>query len=518
MTYLLTKKTLKAVFLSTYYLIALLPVVASAATESDGKHTDHQHSEAHNPPNIIVILADDLGYGDISSFGAKSISTPRIDQLAEAGIKLTQFYAAAPVCTPSRAGLMTGRYAARMGIGHVFMYDAPEGMPSSEITIAEQLKKVGYHTGMVGKWHLGHQDRYMPWNQGFDEFYGVPFSNDMANFFFYENQEMIPEPIDQRYLTKRYTEKAVDYIERHAGAPFFLYLAHSMPHVPLYVSPEFEGSSNGGLYGDVVQELDWSAGEVVDKLRQLNLLDNTIIVFSSDNGPWLAMGDHGGSSGGLRDGKGSTFEGGQRVPTVIHWPAQIAGGRIDDTITSLLDLMPTFSAIAGVPLPADREIDGADILPILIGGGGPNKRHFFYNSGLTADIVAYRNGDWKLKLPQSGYPKFLEPVLKLNLFSHDLLLFNLNDDPFEKNNIAADYPDRVVEMQYDIDEFKKNIIETNSRALLMRSTSSDKAGYGPILVKLGVLAFLGIVALMAVIYLFYRGLKVVIIKVVKEKK
>jgi arylsulfatase A len=272
---------------------------------------------ADRAPNIIVILADDLGYGDIGSFGAEGIQTPHIDKLAADGLKLTQFYAAAPVCTPSRAGLLTGRLAARMGIKHVFMYDAPDGMPQSEITIPEQLKQAGYHTGMVGKWHLGHVERYMPLNQGFDEFYGVPYSNDMANFFFYENWEMIPEPIDQRYLTRRYTEKAVDYIERHADQPFFLYLAHSMPHVPIYVSPEFEGSSELGLYGDVVQELDWSTGQVVEKLKELGLLENTLVIFTSDNGPWLVMGDEGGSAGPLRDGKGSAFEGGQRVPTVL---------------------------------------------------------------------------------------------------------------------------------------------------------------------------------------------------------
>ncbi|WP_159931232.1 sulfatase [Oceanicoccus sp. KOV_DT_Chl] len=484
-------------------LLAVLPVMASAVVG------DEEQLVA-KAPNIIVILADDLGYGDISSFGAKTIATPRIDQLAEDGLRMTQFYAAAPVCTPSRAGLMTGRYAARMGMSHVFMADAPDGMPLSEITIAEQLKQAGYYTGMVGKWHLGHQDRYMPWNQGFDEFYGVPFSNDMANFFFYENQKIIYEPIDQRYLTRRYTEKAVDYIERHADVPFFLYLAHSMPHVPLYVSPEFEGKSAGGLYGDVVQELDWSTGEVVDKLRQLGLLENTLIVFSSDNGPWLAMGDHGGSSGSLRDGKGSTFEGGQRVPTVIHWPAQINGGRVESSITSLMDLMPTFSALANVPLPADRTIDGEDITAILTGDGVATERQFFYNSAAAPEIVAYREGNWKLKLARSGYPKILEPIIKFDRYSHELMLFNLETDPSEKNNIAAEYPERVTRMQQAIADLEKNIAAAEPRELYMRATSSDKKGYGPLFIKGGLLVLAVVLLALALLYGLYRLIKIAI--------
>ena len=471
------------------------------------------------PPNIIVILADDLGYGDVGSFGAEKIKTPRIDQLAAEGIRFTQFYAASPVCTPSRAGLLTGRYPSRLGIQHVFLHDSHDGMAQSEITIAEQLKRAGYHTGMVGKWHLGHLDRYMPWNQGFDEFYGVPFSNDMANFFFYENQDILHEPIDQRFLTRRYTEKAVDYIERHAGQPFFLYLAHSMPHVPLYVSPEFAGKSDGGLYGDVVQELDWSTGQVVDKLQALGLLENTLIIFSSDNGPWLAMGDHGGSAGSLRDGKGSTFEGGQRVPTIAHWPAQIKSGRVENIVASLVDLMPTFSALADVPLPEDRVIDGEDISAVLsttgTGEGVREHRQFFYNAALTTDLLAYRDGDWKLKLPRSGYPRFLEPILRLELYSHGLLLFNLEDDPYEQNNIADEHPERVIHMQRAIVNLEKSIAAEMSRELYMRSTSSDRKGYGLWLIKAGLLALLCLLIVIAVIYGVYRGVKAAVVKLAK---
>jgi arylsulfatase A len=458
-------------------------------------------------PNIIVILADDLGYGDISSFGAQGIQTPHIDQLAADGLKLTQFYAAAPVCTPSRAGLLTGRLAARMGIKHVFMYDAPDGMPQSEITIPEQLKQAGYDTGMVGKWHLGHQDRYMPWNQGFDEFYGVPYSNDMANFFFYENQEMSPEPIDQRYLTRRYTEKAVDYIERHADKPFFLYLAHSMPHVPIYVSPEFEGSSELGLYGDVVQELDWSTGQVVEKLKELGLLENTLVIFTSDNGPWLAMGDEGGSAGPLRDGKGSAFEGGQRVPTVAHWPAQITPGRIDNTPTSMLDFMPTFSALAGVPMPDDRAIDGTDISGLLTNSSEEPARTFYYLSAMSTQVVAYRDGDWKVKLPRKGYPKFLEPILELSHYAHGAMLFNLKDDPFEEKNLAEQYPERMEQLQKIIADKQSDIDGEGARELYMSSINSDKKGYGPWFVKASVSAITVLLLLLGVLYGLYRFAK-----------
>lgn len=451
-------------------------------------------------PNIIVILADDLGYGDVGSFGAEGIATPHIDQLAADGLKFTQFYAAAPVCTPSRAGLLTGRSPARMGMTHVFMYDAPDGMPTAEITIAEQLKQAGYHTGMVGKWHLGHLDRYMPWNQGFDEFYGVPFSNDMANFFFYENREIIYQPIDQRYLTRRYTEKALDYIERHRDQPFFLYLAHSMPHVPLYVSPEFEGKSGRGLYGDVVQELDWSTGQVVEKLNELGLLDNTLIIFSSDNGPWLAMGSHGGSAGALRDGKGSTFEGGQRVPTVAHWPSQIPPGRIENSVTSLLDLLPTFSSLAGVPLPDDRAIDGRDISTLLRGDGESPDQQFYYVSSMSPSIVAYRTGDWKLKLPRAGYPRFLEFILKLDRYAHGLMLFNLGDDPQEQRNLADEHPQRVEQMQQAIADLQKEISGEHARELYMRSTSADKKGYGPLIIKGILLSVAGLLLALLVLY------------------
>ena len=283
-----------------------------------------------------------------------------------------------------------------------------------------------------------------------------------------------------------------------------------MPHVPLYVSPEFEGKSTQGLYGDVVQELDWSTGQVVEKLRELGLLENTLVIFSSDNGPWLMMGDHAGSAGQLRDGKGTTFEGGQRVPTVAHWPAQIAPGRVDNSITSLLDLMPTFSAIAGVPVPDDRVIDGVDISGVLTAEQGEGKNptlQFYYMSSTSTDIIAYRKGDWKLKLPRSGLPKWIDSVLKTDRYAHDLMLFNLKDDPSEAHNIAQQHPDRVIEMQQVITDIEKQIEEEDARDLYMRSTNADRKGYGPLIVKASVMAGLVLLIFITLLVLLYKFIK-----------
>lgn len=458
-------------------------------------------------PNVVVILADDLGFGDISAFDSAAISTPRIDQLAAEGMKLNEFYAPSSVCSPSRAGLLTGRHAVRLGIDHVFMYNAHDGMDASEITIAEQLKSVGYQTGMVGKWHLGHLDRYMPWNQGFNEFYGVPFSNDMSNLFFYENQKIIHKPIDQRYLTRRYTEKATDFIERHQETPFFLYVAHSMPHVPLYVSPKFDGKTGRGLYSDVVAELDWSTGEIVDKLDDLNLLNNTLVIFSSDNGPWTVMGDHGGSAGTLRSGKGSTFEGGQRVPTVAHWPAQIAAGSNNHSVSSLLDILPTLSDLAGVAIPSDRTIDGKSLAPIFSGMGERENQKFFYIASRGRSTVrGLRDGDWKLKRAQKGYPEFLESFLQFGKHGHPALLFNLNDDPEEQYNLAAQFPERVAAMEAQIVTFEQDITADKPLRKYMSSTKADRTGYGGLIGK-GVFILLSTLLL---IYGVYRLLKVAI--------
>lgn len=454
-------------------------------------------------PNIIIILADDMGYADMGVFGAEGIETPHLDQMAANGMQFTDFYSPSPVCSPTRAALMTGRYAKRHGMTHVFQHTSHDGMDPEEVTIAEQLKQAGYSTGMVGKWHLGHLDRYMPWNQGFKEFYGVPFSNDMGNFFWYENQEIIYEPIDQRYLTKRYTEKATDYIERHQDKPFLLYLAHSMPHVPLYVSPEFEGSSELGLYGDVIQELDWSTGEIVKKLEALGIAENTLVLFSSDNGPWLVMDDHGGSAGELRSGKGSTFEGGQRVPTVAQWPAQISPGSVNGTVSSLLDILPTVSSIAGVPLPENKVIDGKDILPVLNGTGERADQQFIYLSSHGSHVQGLRDGDWKLKRPQSGYPQFLENWMPAGQVKHETLVFNLKEDPSEQNNLADQYPQRVEQMELQLQAFEASVAAENARSKYVIATKSDKKGYEAVVKKGAVLLIFTLLG----IYIAYRFIK-----------
>lgn len=459
------------------------------------------------PPNIIFILADDLGYGDLSSFGSTTIATPNIDKLAENGLTLTDYYAASSVCSPSRAAFLTGRYPYRTGMSSVIYNDSMDGLPPAEITIAEQLQKAGYSTAAIGKWHLGHLDRFMPWNQGFDEFYGLPFSNDMGNLYFYENQNILYEPVDQHYLTQRYTNKALDFIERHQEQPFFLYLAHSMPHVPLYASPKFEGKSKGGLYGDVVEELDDSTGKIIAKLTALNLLDNTLVVFTSDNGPWLMMKDHGGSAGSLRDGKTVSFEGGQRVPAVVHWPTVISAGKSYSGIVNMMDWYTTLSKLAGVPLPNDRAIDGLDILPILTEQKGDPAREFFYLSSSKLKVEGYRQGKWKFKLARSGYPRFLDAILKLNLYGHPELLFDLDSDPEEKHNLADQYPERANQMRERIVAFEASLDLENAPKLQLTATNADRKGFDRPIKSLLIVAIPALLLLSGILYGIYRLLK-----------
>ncbi len=452
-------------------------------------------------PNIIFIFADDLGYGDISSFGAQDIQTPNIDQLAAGGIKFTDFYAAANVCSTSRASLLTGRYSVRMGISGVFMPDSPDGMPLEEITIAEWLKQAGYTTGMVGKWHLGHQDRFMPWNQGFDEFYGVPYSNDMGNFFWYENTEVDYSEIDQRYLTRRYTDKAVDFIDRQRQQPFFLYIAHSMPHVPLYVSPQFEGSSQRGLYGDVVQELDWSVGEIMAALRSRGLEENTLVVFSSDNGPWLMMGDDGGSAGVLRDGKTTTFEGGHRVPTVAYWPDGIVPRTYSRT-ASMLDWFPTFAALAKLSLPTDRRIDGNNLSPVLFGGAGFESPYFFFDTN-NSRVDAVRLGKWKLKRGQSSpIPNWISDWLGIGQQDHPELLTDLVANPGERDVLTENNSRQLQQLRRLLAE--ADAIESEYSLRVMQQTKADHKGYGTVISKALVLGACLLLALFSALFVMWK--------------
>ncbi len=478
--------------------ILLLPCLSMAASDK---------------PNIIVIFADDLGYGDLSSYGSTSIHTPNLDELAEGGIRFTEFYSASQVCSPSRAALLTGRYPVRSGVNMVYFHDSMEGLPQSEITIAELLKKNGYATGMVGKWHLGHLDRFMPWNQGFDEFYGVPYSNDMKNFYLYDNREIIYEPVDQRFLTQNYTERALQFLERHQGEPFFLYLAHSMPHVPLYASLDFEGKSEAGIYGDVVEELDWSTGEIVKRLEQLNLLENTLIVFSSDNGPWLAMRDHGGSPGPLRQGKTTPFDGGYKVPTIAYWKNSIPAHQANDTIANMMDWFPTFAELSGAELPTDRIIDGRSLAGEMLGTGQRESTPFFYYhmripvlTSIEGEVAGVRDGKWKLKLAYDGlYPEFLDFFIKVGLFRHGTLLFDLENDPGEQNNLASKHPEEVERLRQLIFEFEGNL--EAGHATLGSATENDARDYLKLAYGVAMALLFILFCLSAAMALIVKGVK-----------
>ncbi len=404
-------------------------------------------------PNFVIIFADDLGYGDLGCYGHPSIRTPNLDRMAAEGMKFTDFYVAAPVCTPSRAALLTGRLAARSGMCHdtrrvLFHYSAG-GLPSEEITIAEGLKTKGYATAAVGKWHLGHLPQYLPTKQGFDSYFGIPYSNDMDkvasgnNVPLMRNEEIVERPAVQSTLTKRYTEEAVKFIKSSQSKPFFLYLAHTMPHVPLHVSDDFRGKSPRGLYGDVVEELDWSVGQVLGALRESGLDKKTLVVFTSDNGPWLIMKENGGSAGLLREGKGSTWEGGMREPCITWWPGKVAAGSVARDLSCTMDLFNTFLTLAGAEIPKDRPIDGVDLSPVLLGtGSGLRKVMVYYRD---TSVYAIRKGNWKAHVvTRSAYGKDAPE-------KHDPpLLYDLGHDPSEQFDVAAKHPDVVADLLREI--------------------------------------------------------------------
>jgi len=463
-------------------------------------------------PNIVIILADDLGYGDIGAFGANDIATPNIDALGARGLRFTDFYAGHNVCSPSRAALLTGRHSHRMGISYVFQGSSPDGMPLEEVTIAEMLKSVDYATGLVGKWHLGSQDRFMPWNQGFDEFHGVPFSNDMPNFFWYDNHEQIFEPIDQTLLTQRYTVEAQNFIDEHKAEPFFLYVAHNMPHVPIYASPDFLGTSERGLYGDVVQELDWSVGQIVASLDEAGILENTLVIFTSDNGPWLAMGAHGGEGGVLRDGKGTTFEGGHRVPMVAAIGGGVAGVTVHEPV-SMLDLLPTIASLTGAALPEGRELDGRDVSGIFTGEGTDKEVPYYYYSAWNTQIDAVRLGHWKLKRELSfAVPDLImSTILRFGEFTHDELLFDLSADPGETENLISEHPEIADALRDVLAEGDKIVPEYRMRVML--GESADRAGYGRPIIAMVVLGLVALLLIAGIIFGLWRGAKKLISRV-----
>jgi arylsulfatase A len=427
------------------------------------------------PPNVIVILADDLGYGDLGCYGHPTIRTPHLDRMAAEGMRFTDFYSTAEVCTPSRAALLTGRLPPRSGMGsdnrRVLFPDSSSGLPPTEITLATALKAKGYATACVGKWHLGHLPPHLPTSHGFDRYLGIPYSNDMDrspkspkglaafddpkieywNVPLMRNDKIIERPANQHTLTKRYTAESIGFIRENKGKPFFLYLAHTMPHVPLFASKEFAGKSARGLYGDVVEELDWSVGQVLDALRAEKLDRTTLVFFTSDNGPWLIKGEQGGSAGLLREGKGSTWEGGMRVPGIAWWPGTVPAGSVTHDIACTMDLFATGVKLAGGTVPADRPIDGVDLTPLLTGKGPSPRDTMFYYRGTK--LFAVRHGPWKAHLvTRSGYgpdgPAEHEPPE----------LYHLGRDPGERFDVSKAHPEVVARIRAVVAEHQKGMV------------------------------------------------------------
>jgi arylsulfatase len=405
-------------------------------------------------PNIILILADDLGYGDLGCYGSK-IRTPHLDRMAAEGIRFTDFYAGGPVCSASRAALLTGRYATRVGVPGVLQAADSGGLPVSETTVADVLRQAGYATSSIGKWHLGSELAYLPTNRGFDEYFGIPYSNDMWPLPLLRNTQVIEEPCRLDTLTQRYTEEAVSFIGRDRNAPFFLYLAPWSPHIPLAASERFRYSSPAGAYGDAVEELDWSVGEVLRAVQEKGLDENTLVMFASDNGPWFQ-----GSPGRLRGRKGETYEGGIRVPFIARFPGLIPQGRESRGVASALDILPTLAALSRAPLPS-RPIDGIDIWPLLNGQQEQSQREalLFFNGW---DLQCARLGRWKLHV--SRYTRAAwspdPPGGTVNLPLPRPELYDLETDSSESYDCAREHPEVVDDMRARMESMVRTFPDT----------------------------------------------------------
>ena len=424
-------------------------------------------------PNLVIIYVDDMGYGDIEPFGSKLNRTPNCNRMAAEGLKLTSFYCA-PVCTPSRAQMLTGCYAKRVSLPLVIQPLSKIGLNKDEHTIAELLKEQGYATQAIGKWHVGDQPEFLPVFRGFDHYLGLPYSNDMGGEWDGQadvppNQRKPPVPLvrddkvidtmngdKQNVLERMYTEEAVKFIKEHHAGPFFLYLAHTAVHIPLHPGKEFQGKSKNGKYGDWVEEVDWSTGQVLDTLRDLKLAENTLVLFTSDNGPWLIQESQGGIAGPLRGGKGSTYEGGMREPTMAWWPGHIAAGTTSDVVAGNIDVLPTFVHLAGGTVPTDRKIDGVDISALLLGQSkeSPRKVQYYFDGNR---LEAVRSGPWKMAIaPQHerNRPKGQQEQPSKPPFPK---LYNLDSEIGEMTDVAKDHPEVIKELQVYVDEMDKDL-------------------------------------------------------------
>lgn len=438
-------------------LLGLVLLVQGSCAQTPSSELDAS-PQGIEQTNLVVVFCDDMGWGDLAGYGHPTIRTPRLDQMAAEGARFTQFYSASPACTASRYALLTGRVPKRSGFSWVLGPKSPRGVHPNEVTIAEGLQEQGYATAIFGKWHLGRPEQYLPLAHGFDEYLGLPYSNDMRppkweDIPLIEGNEVVELNPDQRTLTRRYTDRAIDFIERHQNQNFFVYVPFAMPHLPLYPGEDFAGGSTRGTYGDVVEEIDHHVGRLLDRLKDLGLAENTMVVFTSDNGPWIIKGEEGGSSGLLRDGKGSTWEGGVRVPGIFWQPGTIQAGRVVRDVASTTDLLPTAFAMAGQPLPAGRALDGRDLSAVLHGAEVERDPLFFYG---PSALHAVRVGPWKLHIKTSSQTGIKHFDGRLPL------LFHLERDPSEQYDLAVDHPEKVAELQALIDAHQAEVAATGT--------------------------------------------------------
>lgn len=456
---------------------------------------DRVHAAESKLPNIVLIFADDLGYGDLGCFGSKTIRTPHLDRLAEQGRKFTNFMVASPVCTPSRAALLTACYPKRVGMHqHVLYPTSTKGLNPTEHTIADHLKTQGYATACFGKWHLGHHPEVLPTSQGFDTYFGIPYSNDMNypdnkakpqggaggmdalwtdpesaltkwKTPLFENEKIVELPVDQRTVTRRYTQKAIDFVKANRERPFFVYLPHSMPHIPLYVPDDVRDPDPKRAYINTIEHIDTEIGRLLQTLDETGVSENTFVIFTSDNGPWLPFKHHGGSAGPLRDGKGTTFEGGQRVPCLIRGPG-IPPGTVCDALTGTIDVLPTIAAIIGSPLPSDRKIDGMDVSTLWMGTDTRSPREEFVYYTAQGEVEGIRQGDWKLLVKKPAPPnQQAKQTPNSDKKSQDphVLLFDLSKDLSEQSNQWKSQPEIVNRLRARLEEIDAEITQ-NARA------------------------------------------------------